>query len=105
MGPPFGLADVHGQDRLRALERLDLRFLVDREHHRIVRRIHIQPDDVPNLVHELRVGRDLERLRDVRLEPKRPPDAADHRVTHPGLRGHRPRAPVGLALRASSRAS
>ena len=62
VGPPFGLADVHRQDRLRALERLDLGFLVDREHHRIVRRVHVQPDDVPHLVHELRIGRDLERL-------------------------------------------
>ena len=28
--PPFGLAEVHRQDRLRALQRLDLGFLVDR---------------------------------------------------------------------------
>jgi len=99
VGPPFGLANVHGQDRLGPLERLDLRLLVEGEHHRVVRRIHIQADDIPNLVDELGVGRHLERLRDVRFEPERPPDAADHRVTHPGLRGHRPRAPVGLALR------
>ena len=31
--------------------------------------------------------------------PKRPPDAADHRVTHARRLGHRPRAPVGLAGR------
>ena len=36
VGPPFGLAEVHRQDRLRALQRLDLRLLVDGEHHRIV---------------------------------------------------------------------
>jgi hypothetical protein len=32
VGPPFGVSDVHRQDRLGALERLDLGFLVDREH-------------------------------------------------------------------------
>jgi Voltage gated chloride channel len=99
VGPPFGLANVQGQDRLGPLERLNLRLLVEGEHHRVVRRIHIQADDIPNLIDELGVGRHLERLRDVRFEPKRPPDAADHRVTHPGLRCHRPRAPMGLALR------
>ncbi len=36
VGLPLGLPDVHRQDRLRALERLDLGFLVEREHHRIV---------------------------------------------------------------------
>ena len=49
VGPPFGLPDIHRQDRLRALERLDLGFLVKREHHGIVRRVHIQPDDIPHL--------------------------------------------------------
>ena len=38
----LGLTEVHRQDRLRALQRLDLRFLVDREHHRIRRRRHVQ---------------------------------------------------------------
>lgn len=58
--PPLGLADVHRQDRLRAFERLDLRFLVEGEYHGIVQWIHIQPDHVAHLLHQLRVGRDLE---------------------------------------------
>ena len=53
VGSTFGLADVHGQDRLGALERLNLRLLVEGEHHRVVRRIHIQTDDIPDLVDEL----------------------------------------------------
>ena len=99
VGPSFGLPDVHRQDRLRALERLDLGFLVDREHDRIVRRVHIQPDDIPHLGHQLRIGRQLERLGDVRLQAERAPDAADHRVTHARRLGHRAGAPVRLALR------
>jgi len=48
----FGLPDVHRQDRLCPLERLDLRFLVEGEHHGIRRRIHIQADNVPDLLDE-----------------------------------------------------
>ena len=99
VGPPLGLAEIHRQDGLRALERLDLRLLVDREDHRVGRRLHVQPDDVPDLVDQLRVGRHLERLGAMRLQPKRPPDAADHRVTHARRLRHRARAPVRLALR------
>ena len=99
VGPPFGCAQVHRQDRLRTFECLDLGFLIEREHHRIVGRIHIQPDDITHLVHQLGIRREFERARDVRLETKRAPDAADHRMTHARLGGHRPRAPMGLALR------
>ena len=49
--------------------------------------------------HQLRIGRQLERLGDVGLQAERAPDAADHRVTHAGRLGHRARAPVRLALR------
>jgi hypothetical protein len=60
--PALGLADIDRQDGLRSLQRLDLRLLVDREDHRIRRRRHVQADDVPNLLHELRIRRDLETL-------------------------------------------
>ena len=99
MGPSFGVADVHRQDRLRALERLDLGFLVDGEHDGIVGRVHVQADHIADLRHQLRIGRQLERLRDVGLQPERAPDAADHGVTHAGRLGHRAGTPVRLALR------
>ena len=99
VGPTFGLAEIHRQDRLRALERLDLGLLVDREDDRVGRRCHVQPDDIPDLVDELRVGRQLERLGAVRLQPEGPPDAADHRVTDAGRLRHRARAPMRLARR------
>jgi hypothetical protein len=56
--PPLGLTDVHRQSGLRALEGLNLRLLVDREHHRIGRRIRIQADDIADFVHELRIRRE-----------------------------------------------
>src|SRR5208337_4212197 len=38
-------APLHRQARLRAVERLDLAFLVDAEHQRLVRRVHVEADD------------------------------------------------------------
>src|SRR5271169_743946 len=48
------------QARLGAVERLDLAFFVDAEHHRVRRRVDIQPDDVTQLGNELRVARQFE---------------------------------------------
>ena len=99
VGATLGLAEVHRQDRLRPLQRLDLRLLVDREDHRIRRRRHVQPHDVADLLDELRIRRELETLGAMRLQPERPPDAADHRVTDARRLGHGPGAPVRLAGR------
>jgi hypothetical protein len=92
--PSFGLPDVHRQDRLRTLERLDLGFLVEREYGGIRRRIHIEPHDVAHFLDQLRVRRDLERLSHLRLQTKRAPDPADGRMAHPGVRRHGPSTPV-----------
>ena len=71
----LGLAGTQGQQRLRPVERLDLfplradhqrrpwepgKLLVHAQHQRAVGRRQIEPDDVANLVHEERVGRQLE---------------------------------------------
>ena len=69
-GAPFGLARLHRQQRCRALKGLNLRFFVDAEDDRVLRRIDVQPDDVAHLVDQPRVGRQLERLSPVRLQPK-----------------------------------
>jgi hypothetical protein len=53
-----------------ALERLDRRFLVDRQHPRDVGRRQIEPDDVANPVHEKRVGRQLQGRGAMRLQTK-----------------------------------
>src|SRR5580704_8435981 len=40
-------ATLHRQPRLGAVERLDLRLLVDRQHQRVLGRIDIEADDIP----------------------------------------------------------
>ena len=55
MGAPFGLPGSHWQQRLGTIQRLDLRFLIDAEHQRVVRRVEIEADDVAHLVHKQRV--------------------------------------------------
>ena len=49
MGHGAEPARLDRQSGLGAVERLDLRLLVDREHHRMRRRIDVQADDVPEL--------------------------------------------------------
>ncbi len=61
------VAQSHGQQRLSAVQGLDLRLLVDAEHHRLVRRVQVQADDVPDLLDQEGVGGEFERLLPVRL--------------------------------------
>src|ERR671915_292992 len=70
VGAALGLAGPHRQERLGAVQRLDLALLVDAKHHRAIRRVEIEPDDVAHLLHEQRVGGELEGLGSMRLHPK-----------------------------------
>src|SRR5262249_8327662 len=62
------LTRAHGQQRLRAIQGLDLALLVDAQHQRPVRRIQVQPDNVPDLLNEQGVFRQLEGLGAMRLQ-------------------------------------
>ena len=64
-----GAALLHWQPRLRAVEGLDLAFLIDAQHQCPVGRVEIKPNDVLNFFSELRIIRQLEGLRQVRLSP------------------------------------
>jgi hypothetical protein len=44
------VAQAHGQQRLGAIQGLDLRLLVDAEHHRLVGRVQVQTNDVADLL-------------------------------------------------------
>ena len=88
------------QGRRRAIERLDLGLLIHAHHDGGIGRVEIQPDDVSDLVDELRIGRELERFGLLRLEPERPPDATDRGLAHPRRGGHRARRPVRRVWRA-----
>ena len=100
------LAGPHRQERLRAVQRLDLGFFVDAEYRRVLRRIQIQPHDVTHLFHEQRVGRQLERLAPMRLQAERTPDPIDGHATQVQRLGHVPGAPVrGPARRGFERSN
>ena len=65
VGASLGAAGEQWQDRGRAVQGLDLGLLVDAEHHRGVRRVQVERDDVANLIDELWVRGELEALREV----------------------------------------
>ena len=75
MGHRAGAAFLHRQSRLGAVESLDLRFLVDREHDRMRRGIDIKADDIDEFFDEALVLRQFERADTMRREPVRRPDA------------------------------
>jgi hypothetical protein len=62
VGLALGHTRHQRQDRCRALQRLDLGLLIDTEDDRRFGRVEVEPDDVSDLVDELRVGRELEVL-------------------------------------------
>jgi hypothetical protein len=98
---------LHRQAGLGAVERLDLRFLVDRQHHRMRRRIdpRVRPmagpragaktDNVVQLVDELAVARQLELAHAMRLEPMGVPDPLHRADADPDLFGHHLGRPMG----------
>jgi hypothetical protein len=49
-------AGLERQPRLGAIKRLDLRLLIDREHHRMGRWMHVEADDILHLLGQCRVG-------------------------------------------------
>ena len=77
MGHRAGAAFLHRQAGLGAVEGLDLRLFIDREHDGMGGRIDIEPDNIAQLVDELRVVGELELLDPVRLQTMRAPDALD----------------------------
>ena len=49
VGPPLHLPGPHGQQWLRAIQGLNLGFLVDAQHERLIRRVEVQPHDAPEM--------------------------------------------------------
>src|SRR5437660_2311232 len=67
------LARSHGQHRLAAVQRLNLRLLIDAQHDGALGRGHVEADDVANLGNEIGVGRELEGLQPVWLQAEGAP--------------------------------
>src|SRR3989454_3907525 len=83
VGPALHLPGPHRQQRLRAIQGLNLGFLVDAQDQRLVRRIEVEPHDVADLVDEQRILGQLERLDPMWAQAERAPDPTDRRLAEP----------------------
>ncbi len=96
---PLGLPRPQGQQRLGAIQRLDLRLFIDAKHQCTIRRVEIEADDFPHLLDEQRIGGQLEGFAAMRLERERSPDAMHRRDRQTRGPRHRARAPVRRGAR------
>jgi hypothetical protein len=104
MGHRAGPAPLHRQPGLRAIQSLDLTFLVDREDDGMGRRVDIETDDVADLAGELRIARELEGPQPVRCQAVGAPDLLHRADRQAHDLGHRPAGPVRrLARRLAER--
>src|SRR6516164_8278116 len=94
MAASLDLPRAHRQQRLSAVERLDLRLFIDAQHQGAVGRVEVEPDDVAHLVDKQRVSRQLEGFYAVRLQSKGPPDAPHARGRDAAVPRHAAGAPV-----------
>ena len=67
---PLDISETQGQHRLGPIQSLDLGFLIDAQHHRVVGRIEVESHDVPDFLDKEGVGGQFERLSQVRLDAK-----------------------------------
>ena len=68
--PPWECMLTAARAQLGAIQRLDLALLIHEQHHRALGRVEVQPADVFDLVHEQRIGGQLERLRVLGARPQ-----------------------------------
>ena len=67
VGDTFDVAQTHRQQRLGAIESLDLRFLVNAKHNCLIGRVEVEADDVSYLLDEEGIVGELERPLEVGL--------------------------------------
>jgi hypothetical protein len=96
-------ARIHWQALLRAVQRLNLAFFIDAQHHCIFGRIHIKPHNIHNLFSEPGIGADFERAVQMRLQLSRIPGPPDARMRNTQMFAQRARAPVCRTGRARCR--
>ena len=95
---PLHVAQAHRQNGLRPVQLLYLALLVDAEDHGLLRGVQIQAEDVPDLLDEKRIGRDLEVALAVGLQAESVLYTLDGRGGNGGFLGRRAERPVGPAL-------
>jgi hypothetical protein len=69
-------------------------LLINREHQSVLGWVDVEPDDVSDLLHELRVVGELEGLHPVRLQAVLAPDAMDRGRRQAARLGHGAQCPV-----------
>ena len=99
MGPLLWHAGHHRQHWLRPVKRLHLGLLVHAQHNRVLGRIQVQPDHIVDLLHEQRIGGQLERIGQVRFKVESLPDPADSGPGQAGTFRHGCPRPVGRVIR------
>src|SRR5215218_7084632 len=93
MSAAFCLTGTHGQNRLRAIQCLNLRFLVHTQNQGFFRWIKIKSHNIAHLLDKQRVLRKFKGLAAMRRQSKSAPHAMDAGVTQTGSLGQRARAP------------
>lgn len=100
MGDTFNVPESDRQERLGAFECLNLRLLVYAQHERVFGRIEIQPNNVPDLLDEERIGGEFEVTGSMRLDVEQREIALNRALGDSGFGGqrtHRPlRGPFGF---------
>ena len=90
---------LHGQSRLRAIQRLNLGLFIHTQHQGLVRGIQIQAHHIGQLLHKARIARQLEALGAVRLQVVAAPDRADRGFAHALRLRHLPATPLRHPIR------
>ena len=85
----------HRQAGLGAVERLDLRLFVDREHDGVGRRVDVEPDHIAQFGDEVGIVRKLELPHPMGPKPVCAPDALHRADADAGRLGHHGGDPVG----------
>src|ERR1019366_7059255 len=86
---------LHRQAGLRAVQRLNLAFLVDAKYQRVFRRTHIQPHHIVRLLYEMWAIRQFEGLDQMRLQAVGVPDTLYRGFADSGSIRHAAAAPMG----------
>ena len=76
-GVSFDLAGPHGQDRLRAVERLNLTLFIHAQDQSINRRAHVKAHNIAHFFDEIGILGYLKVFPAMRFQSKSAPDAAD----------------------------
>ena len=95
----FGAAWGHWQHRIKPIQRLNLRLLIDAENRSMLRRIHIEADDVSSFRLKFWVVRRHISFDPVRLQTGSVPNANNHRVVYSKMGRQFAATPMCRAIR------